>query len=145
MSAWRDDDPAGTIRLEDSDLVEMHSAVDLFAPFPDEARAQQEDTVRGVPHPIHQSPTRNAASWDLDPMAQPSRRAPQDGPREPFSEVTAVRNARSGGKERQWVDLHAVVDENGRLRLPENVAKQLQEGAIVEVRLAAWAVPDGVK
>ncbi len=143
MSARRNDDPAGTIRLDEADLVEMHSAVDLFAPFPEDARAQQEATAHGVPHPIHQAPTRQAAAWDIEPArAAAAAREPQ--PETP-NEITAVRKPRKGTKEREWVDLHAVVDEEGRLRLPEHVAKQLQVGAIVQVRVAGWAIADDVK
>lgn len=150
---WQDDDPAGTIRLDESDIVEMESAADLFAPFPNELRqvASNIDTVRGTPSQLAQeSPTREARMWDLSPRAAQHAGASahhDDSPtngraRTPYREVTAVRSNRDGERDREWIDMHAVVDDEGRLRLPEDVARALQSGAIVEVRLAAWAVKD---
>lgn len=148
------DDAAGTIRLDEDDLVEMQSETDLFAPFPDEARAQREDTVSRVPQQVvHEAPTRQARNWDLSPSpphfeddtpTNGRARAPHPQPQPPREEVTAVR---AGGRasdedQREWIDSHAVVDDEGRLRLPEDIARALQPGAIVEVRLAAWAVEE---
>lgn len=107
-------DSGGSIQLSDSDLFEV--APELALP----------DEVTGKQSAANVAPPMDTAN---DPIE-----APRD-------EITNVRARQR--EEREWVDLHAVVDDEGRLRLPEDTARKLQPGAIVEVRIAAWAVdPD---
>ena len=126
MSAWNEEE---VLVLDDADIVELHSQSDLFKPFPTELTTHPERTQPGTSRQmVHEAQTRAAGAWDVAPAVARA------------DEVTGIRR-----REDEFVDVCVVVDSEGRLRPPEDVAKQLQPGAIVQVRIAAWAVPEGTK
>lgn len=141
-----------TLQFEDVELIELdEDPEDLLAGLPDNPSVGLEATV-ARPFPrgnVHQAPTRALQGWDVVPppsisrpeaAARASAPAREVAPR-PHEEITAVRK-KPDTDGAHWIDLHAVVGADGVLRLPEDVARRLNPGAIVEIRLAAWAVEE---
>jgi len=139
---WRQDELRGTIPFEEIELIEIvdFESNDLLEALPDEPAIMLELTVARVPHPLRQEvPTVAQAGWELTPplgslQSRANRRPVHD-------EVTAVRPAPQG-QEQHWVDLHAIVDGEGRLELPARISTKLPAGAVIEIRVASWALPD---
>lgn len=133
-------DSGGSIRLTDSDLFEVADDADDVA-LPDEVTGKQSLTELPLPAPRERQPD------EITNVSVRARQKLRDGTsaKNDQRDGTSARSdqrdgTRAKNNQRAWVDLHAVVDEEGRLRLPEDAARKLQPGAIVEVRVAAWAL-----
>jgi hypothetical protein len=144
---WTEDDLRSTIPFEEIEVLESEADTpdDLLDELPHDREPieEMEPTVARLPHQISEErPTRRQANWDLTPpLSTAEHRTPTRA--RVHDEVTAVRtNPLRSREERYWVDAHAVVDREGKLTLSPRVARQLPEGAVVEIRIARWALEE---
>ena len=120
---------------------ELRNTLPFGTPAP---AAQREITVARLPQAVAQEKaTVSRPGWDLTPPLR-TVATPRPKPPKVYEEVTAVGQDPRRSESAAWIDVHAVVDAEGRLKLPERVARDLREGTVVELRLARWAVADDV-
>ena len=137
---WTEDDLRSTIPFEEIDVDDTDvgpTTSDLLSGLPENPSIE---TERAVARIVGERPTRTKESWEVIP-AQGTVRQP-DHPARVYDEVTAVREDPRRRENRQWVDVHAVVGDDGELKLPMRLARRLPKGSVVEVRIASWVLPD---
>ena len=136
---WTEEDLRTTVPFEEIDIDSMDDASstsDLLAALPDDPPIETEPTTDR----LTSVETYDYARRNVTPPYQ--RVNARNDPARVYDEITAVRENPLRREERQWLDVHAVVDEQGRLQLPPRMARRLAAGSVVEIRVASWALPD---
>jgi hypothetical protein len=136
---WTEEDLRTTIQFEEIDVDDTGvgpTTSDLLSALPDDPAIETEERDRRL-HPGRASaPTISQENWDMMPAHERLK------PERVYEEVTAVREDPRRVEKTQWIDVHAVVDRNGRLTLPGKLAERLAPGSVVEIRIGRWALPE---
>jgi hypothetical protein len=144
---WTEDDLRTTIPFEEIEVLaseDSEAPEDLLDELP--SHTDRIGDLEPQSGPRELTPTTGSRkNWQVTPPLEESSES-STRTRQVHDEVTAVtRNplqTRQSSEESYWVDVHAVVDEDGRLSLPPRLARRLEQGAVVELRIAQWALSD---
>jgi len=142
------------------DAVNSGDSVETYDPNPrgiDRTirRAVPEDIARAAKPAepaLENARTTRREPWDVGP---PEPAEPADAPVPPgekttvrkvprvFREETRIHRLQDPAPTSQhWIDCHAVVDADGRLKIPAKIASRLQSGEVIEIRIASTFVDE---